>query len=142
MPKDSLVVSLFARCFAKWKVWPNEAKAAIAVLAGVLCPWRFGRPELLSEQPINYRHYRLPVGRRAVQIATVRGDILSSRAVSLLVSPCTRQAASFGWRRVMTERVGKVCSSSMGDLLRKELVATYSNTLVRAGFRTWLALSV
>ena len=63
--RDSLVVSLFARYFAKWKVWPNKAKAPIAVLAGVLCPWRFGRPELLSKQPIDYRHCRLPVGRRA-----------------------------------------------------------------------------
>jgi hypothetical protein len=68
LPKDSLVVSLFARCFAKWKVWPTEAEVAIAVLAGVLCPWRFGRPEVLSKQPIDYRHYRLPVGRRAVQV--------------------------------------------------------------------------
>ena len=48
-------------------------------------------------------------------------------------SPCTRQAATSGWRRVRTERVGKVRNSSMGDLLRKELVATYSNTLVHAG---------
>ena len=79
LPEDSLIVSLFARCFAKWKVWPNEAKAAIAVLADVLCPWRFGRSEVLSKQPIDCRHYRLPVGRRAVQ---VQRDILSSRAVS------------------------------------------------------------
>ena len=139
MPEDSLIVSLFARCFAKWKVWPNEAKAAIAILAGVLCPRRFGRPEVLSKQPIDCRHYRLPVGRRAVQ---VQRDILSSRAVSLLVSPCTRQAATSGWRRLRTERVEKVCSSSIGDLLCKEPVATYSNTLVHAGFKKWLALSV
>jgi hypothetical protein len=33
-------------------------------------------------------------------------------------------------------------SPCMGDLLSKELVATYSNTHVHAGFRTWLALSV
>jgi hypothetical protein len=49
LPKDRLVVSLFARCFAKWKVWPNEAKVAIAVLAGVPGPRRFGRPEVRSE---------------------------------------------------------------------------------------------
>jgi hypothetical protein len=72
LPKNSLVVSLFAHCFAKWKVWPNEAKAAIAVLADVLCPWRFGRPEVLSKQPIDYRHYSLPVGRRAVQVQRCR----------------------------------------------------------------------
>ena len=141
MPRDRLVVSLFARYFAEWKVWPNEAKVAIAVLAGVLCPWRFGRPEVLSKQPIDYRHYRLPVGRRAAQVHGC-GETLNSRAVSLLVSPCTRQAATSGWRRVRTERVGKVRNSSMGDLLRKELVATYSNTLVHACFRTWSALSV
>ena len=67
MPKDSPVVSLFARCFAKWKVWSNEAKVAIAVLAGAPGPRRFGRPKVRSEKPIDYRHYRLPVGRRDVK---------------------------------------------------------------------------
>ena len=39
---DSLVISLLACCFAKRKVWPSEAKVAIAVFAGVLRPRRFG----------------------------------------------------------------------------------------------------
>src|SRR5262245_10760494 len=37
-------------------------------ICSVLCPWRFGRPELLSKQPIDYRYYRLSLGRRAVQV--------------------------------------------------------------------------